>query len=561
MPPYRRELHRVLGACVAALVAAATFGAVQAPLGSRSERVIVSETSPASAAAETAVERLGGRVTRSLPLIGGFAAEVPEGSIPALRRAQSVAVVTPDIEVGTLGDDDAETYDKYDSLPVDNSWRSVIGVDRVANRLTGEGVGVAVIDTGVADTEGLASERLTRVDFTPDHDGFDYYGHGTHMAGLIAGVGDNDDDAPVGVAPHASLISVKVAGVNGATDVSAVISAIQWVVTNRDRFGIRVLNLSFGTDSTQSHLIDPLNHAVQRAAAAGILVVAAAGNSGPAEGTVDKPGDDPAALTVGAARLDGTLDKADDTIPPFSGREGGKPDVVAPGVSIVSLRAPDSLVDQLRPQARVGDDHFKGTGTSQSAAIVSGIAALMFEANPSLTSRAAKDLLIATAQPDLAGEPGAGAGMIDAAEAIVAAEHLSTQTTAPAAPEGSGAGSIEASRGSSHAFADLDGDGEPEEVRGEVDVLGNAWDAYTFSTTAWDERAWSQSAWDALISAVTDNDPIATPSRSWGGMSLTREGWSAKDWSAKDWSATDWSAKDWSAKDWSAKDWSASIWN
>src|SRR5438876_1038386 len=179
----------------------------------------------------------------------------------------------------------------------------------------------------------------------------DSYGHGTFIAGIIAGNGTSSNGAYKGIAPAAKLVSVKVAGADGSADVSNVLAAIQWVVSFKDRYGIKVLNLSLGTDSTQSYRVDPLNYAVERAWDAGIVVVVSASNRGPAAGTISKPGDDPLVVTVGAVDDMGTPGLGDDQLPNFSSHgptaaDGlAKPDLAAPGAHIVSLRAPGSARD------------------------------------------------------------------------------------------------------------------------------------------------------------------------------------------------------------------------
>ena len=194
-------------------------------------------------------------------------------------------------------------------------------------------------------------------------------------AGIIAGRGV-DNSMYTGVAPGANLIDIKVAGFNGATDISVVIAGLQWAVAHQSQFNIRVLNLSFGTDSKQPYSIDPLDYAVEQTWKAGILVVVAAGNNGSASGTIEKPADDPYVVTVGAADLKNTIDTSDDVVADFSSRgptqDGfSKPDLLAPGVTIVSDRDPGSVVDVGHAAAVVGSSYFKGTGTSQAAAITS----------------------------------------------------------------------------------------------------------------------------------------------------------------------------------------------
>ena len=241
-------------------------------------------------------------------------------------------------------DDDPETIEGYDHLPPNIVWPEAVGWLAVGG-VDGSGVTVAVIDTGVTRAPELDDRVLARVDLTPEADGYDRYGHGTHMIGIVAGNGDDAAGDWRGVAPGVDVVSVKVAGWNGATDVSAVIAGMEWVAAHREQYGIRVVSLSFGTDSSQKYLEDPLDHAVERLWEAGILVVAAAGNRGAGGSKIDKPADDPFVLTVGAADLRGTVDGADDDVAPFSscgptGDGVAKPDLVAPGVNIVSSRAP-----------------------------------------------------------------------------------------------------------------------------------------------------------------------------------------------------------------------------
>jgi serine protease AprX len=243
-------------------------------------------------------------------------------------------------------------------------------------------------------------------------------------------------------------------------------------------------------------------------------------------------------MTVGAMDNHGTHDRSSGTVAPFSswGSPGGfmKPDVVAPGITIVSLRAQGSTVDTVYPEARIGDAYFKGTGTSQAAAIVSGVAALMLQANPSLTPDMVKGALIKTAFRNASYKwPTAGAGVIDVGSAIQAGLKSTggiASTNAGIVPS-TGTGSLEASRGSFHANADLDGDGIPELVTGEMDALGQPWPAMSWSAYAWYTSRWSE------LTAVTP-------------------GWSAVSWSALSWSGTTWSAVSWSAVTWSSDMWS-----
>jgi serine protease AprX len=241
-------------------------------------------------------------------------------------------------------------------------------------------------------------------------------------------------------------------------------------------------------------------------------------------------------LTVGAADNHGTPDRSSTTVAPFSswGSPGGftKPDIIAPGITVVSLRDPGSTIDTLYPDARIGDSYFKGTGTSQAAAIVSGVAALMFQANPWLTPDLAKGVLVKTAYRNGNYGHGAGAGMVDVGSALQAARNPNGVMPANLGlVPSTGTGSLEASRGSFHVDADIDGDGIPDKLTGEIDALGQPWPAMSWSAYAWYTSPWNE------LTAVTP-------------------GWSAVSWSALSWSGTTWSAASWSAVSWSADVWS-----
>jgi serine protease AprX len=479
--------------------------------------LIVRERTPTSAAAEQLVRRLGGTVGRELPIVHGFSARLPAVSVSRLRAARAITAVWPDAQLhaSEAAPDDLE---QYDGLPPAAAWHETIGLPDVNTRYQGAGVAVALVDTGVASVADLGARVIERVDFTSERDGLDRYGHGTHMAGLIAGDGLTSSGLWRGAAPAADIVSVKVAGADGSTDVSTVLAGLQWVAGNEERLHIRVLNVCFGTDSTQSAAIDPLNYAVQQVWKSGVFVVVSAGNRGPAPGTVNKPGDDPYVLTVGAADAAGALANFSSRGPTPDGF--AKPDLIAPGTSIVSIRVPGSTVDVARPAARIDDAYFKGTGTSQATAIVSGIAALLFEANPALTPDEAKTALTHSATP--VPQDGAGAGLVDAKRALDAALTPVLPAKDELAPS-TGLGSLEASRGSNHVLADPARTGTMTPLTGEVDVLGRPWDAKTWSASFWSALSWDPAVWAAA---------------SWGG-------WDAKTWSAKTWSAKTWSASTW----------------
>jgi serine protease AprX len=429
---------------------------------------------------------------------------------------------------------------------------------------TGQGIDVAVIDSGVAPVEGIALNVINGPDLSfesqaPNLENIDTYGHGTHIAGLIAGrdsvikptrEDEEVNDHFVGAAPGARIVSLKVAASDGATDVSQVIAAIDWVVQHRnaDGLNIRVLNLSFGTDGTQDYRLDPLAYAAEVAWLHGIVVVVAAGNAGFGTPQLNNPAYDPYVIAVGADDTRGTDDPKDDVIPEWQSRGNAirHPDIVAPGKSIISLRDPGSFVDEANPAARVGFTRFfRGSGSSQSAAIVSGAVATLLSQRPELTPDQVKALLMQTAVPLPNADPVAqGAGLINLKEA----REAKTETIAGAVqtwPRSSGLGSLELARGSVAV--------EDDQIllQGEQTIFGDAWDPTVWTASSWDGTSWSGGQWTGR---TWSGD-------CWCGASWAGRTWSGRTWSGASWSGRTWSGRTWSGRTWSAGGWSAGVWD
>ena len=269
---------------------------------------------------------------------------------------------------------------------------------------TGSGVGVAILDSGIASHTAIGSRVVARanlVSWEPAVAG-DAFGHGTHVAGSVAGANTKYTTAYAGgSAPGAKLIDVRVLGTNGAGLTSDVIAGIDWAIQNRTKYNIRVIAMALGHPVVEPSTTDPLCLAVARATSAGILVVASAGNYGktstgaPVLGGITSPGNSPVALTVGALDTMSTLDRGDDRVADYSSRGptryewAVKPDVVAPGTRIVSLEAPDSYLSTTYPQWHIAgsgtNGYMKLSGSSMATGVVAGGAALLIQANPSLT--------------------------------------------------------------------------------------------------------------------------------------------------------------------------------
>jgi serine protease AprX len=335
-------------------------------------------------------------------------------TLQALRSVPGVEAVSRDLRVvpsmsisdRAMGADQAR-----------EPMRGALGLGRLPG-ITGRGVGVAIVDSGISAHSALDGKVVAAVSFVPGDAGTeDAYGHGTHIAGLIAGSAPSNTTPlyQTGIAPGAHLINVRVLGSEGAGYTSDVIAGIQWVVANRARLRIRVVNLSLGHPVVESCVADPLCVAAERAVAAGLVVVASAGNAGKDEhgrrvlGSISSPGNAPSAITVGALNTWGTVGRGDDTITTYSSRGPSsvdmflKPDVAAPGNKIVSLEAAGSYLATRYPEQHVAgqgrDAYFRMSGTSMSAGLVSGGVALLLESAPVLNPRQVKVTLQLTASP------------------------------------------------------------------------------------------------------------------------------------------------------------------
>jgi serine protease AprX len=506
----------------------------------------------------TAAVTLGATLALTL---GGTAAPAQAGLIGDLTgTVLSLTTTTTSLLTGTVASLLGPTgWIVEDGVTDLDHVAAVVGADRMyARGYTGRGVGVALVDTGVSPVKGLTSGNVVNgpdLSFESQSDSryLDTFGHGTHMAGIIAG---NDPrtllggDRFQGIAPGARLTSVKVATHDGAVDVSQVVAAIDWVVEHRNddpRNPIRVLNLSYGTDGTQDYRVDPLTHAVENAWRAGIVVVVAGGNSGTDQPSLNNPAYDPYVLAVGAADTRGTVDASDDLVPEFSsrGNAGRRVDLVAPGRSIASLRDPGAYLDDAYPAARVDSRFFKGSGSSQAAAVVSGAAALLLQSRPGLTPDQVKALLVGSAERmRYADAAGRGAGELDVYRAWRASTPSADQSWAPS----TGLGSLEQARGTQHVSDD------GVELTGEQHVLG------PFDARRWAPASAAFSAWSGGTWAGGDLTGSCWCDTSWSGKSWSGKSWSGKSWSGKSWSGDSWSGKSWSGDSWSGTSWSGTSW-
>ncbi|MFL6239263.1 MAG: S8 family peptidase [Actinomycetes bacterium] len=521
--------------------------------GTHGVHVVISARTGAITAARRSTTHLGGRLGAELPIINGFAAVVPADRLRALSGDRSVLAVTADRSAHL----DDLTFDPRRTA---SSFVPSTGADQAWSRGDyGAGVGVAVVDTGVSDVDDLAGRVIHGPDLSGDGTSVDAYGHGTVMAGLIAGDG-TDSTGPsrsyTGVAPRANIIAVKVAGRNASVDVSTMLQALHWVAAYHDQFNIRVLNLSWGVASTQDPSVDPIDYAVERLWNLGIVVVVAAGNAGPMPGTITKPGDDPLALTVGALDDHGNPSLADDSLPLWSSRGPTargltKPDVVAPGRKLVATRSFGSYIEQTFPKARIGSSYIRGSGTSEATAVVSGLAALLIAQRSSLTPDQVKYLLKSTAVPVGGASPNDdGAGRVQLGAALVADESAAPVQVSTA----TGTGSIEASRGGLHVTTTCGG--RPTVVIGEVDAHCEPWDGTSWAGTAWTGTTWTGVTWTSQ--AWT---PAAWTGTTWTGGLWTGDSWlGAAPWTGTTWTGTTWTGTTWTGTTWTGTTWTGTTW-
>ncbi len=385
-------------------------------------------------ALDSTIAALGGTPGRRFVSLGAQSAEVPDCRLASLAAHPEVVRVVHDRPV-------VATMERTGAT-VKASWvRQSLGY-------TGAGIGVAIVDSGVSswhdDLLGPSGSRVVRfVDFVNGYSGpYDDFGHGSHVAGIIAGNGYDSSGARMGIAPNAHLVVLKVLDGAGRGYLSNVIAAIDYAIANRAAYNIRVLNLSVAAGVYESYWTDPLTLAAKRAVEAGLVVVTAAGNLGrnasgaPQYGGITAPGNAPWVITVGASSHMGTADRADDVVAGFSSRGPthldylAKPDLVAPGVGIESLTDPSAALYAAYPQWLLSGTvltwykpYMALAGTSMAAPVVAGTVALMLEANPALTPNAVKAILQYTAEVNPAYNALVqGAGFLNARGAVHLAE-------------------------------------------------------------------------------------------------------------------------------------------
>ncbi len=476
--------------------------------GARVEVIIQLAHGARLAGGRALVASLGGRPGVDLPIINGLSARLSAAAAGRLAASPLVRAVSLNAAIRTQDAGPspapralATNFDKSVNAP--QLWR----------RTTGQGVGVAVIDTGISgglpDFRTSRSDATSRVDVSAVIDpgagtASDTYGHGTMVAGLIAGngddraLGDPDWGQYAGTAPNANLISIKIADDSGQSTILDAIYGLQFAVDHRDQYNIRVVNMSFRSTAAGSYTTDPLDAAAEQAWLHGIVVVAAAGNMGTANDAVSyAPGNDPYVLTVGAVDEQGTNRTSDDVTASWSSQgttqDGfAKPDVLAPGAHIVSTLAPGSDFASSCPSCVTGGAYFQASGTSLAAPIVAGIAADLVAAHPDWTPAQVKGAIVhtATSVSDGAHEVNAAAANAAGGDQLTSDENLTPSTL-------------------------IDPD------TGSIDYSTASWSTASWSTATDSQTAsWSTASWSCV-----DCSPAAP-----GNVDPTTASWSTLGW-------------------------------
>jgi serine protease AprX len=465
------------------------------------------------------VRSVGGRPGPSLHIINGLSASLTAGD--AARLAQSSQIHAVSLNSTLL-----QTWWRGSPAPwaLSTTYDQSVHATGLWRQSTGRGVGVAVIDTGITgdipDFQSSRWDSSSRVIASAVIDpnastAADTYGHGTAVAGLVAGNGHDRDygdplrDQYAGSAPNANLISIKVANDDGQATTLDALYGLQFAVDHKDDYNIRVINMSFRSTDAESYKTDPLDAAAEQAWFDGITVVAAAGNMGTASDAVSyAPGNDPYVITVGAVDDQGTADNSDDVVAGWSSQgttqDGvAKPDVVAPGAHIISTLAPKSDFASLCPTCVINGSYFQVSGTSLAAPIVAGVAADLIASHPDWTPAMVKGALVNTATqlPGGADEVNASAANWAGADRLGSDQGLTPNTL-------------------------IDPD------TGSIDYNAASWSAGSWSTAADPLAAsWSAASWSCVdCSAATGSDNGGGSGSGGGGVDPTAASWSTVGW-------------------------------
>ncbi|MFN2462913.1 MAG: S8 family serine peptidase [Candidatus Dormibacteria bacterium] len=501
---------------------------------------VIVETKGDPAPVRAMVQRQGGHISQSLKVLHGFVATAPAAVARALNQDARVRRLSINAPVRLLGSavNSTNLVNRYDTINhTPAGWNA--GLD-------GSEVQVAVIDSGVFPhndltlkspmVPGNGGNRLLALTTNPNAtDAIDHVGHGTHVAGIIGGNGYDSGGKYIGEAPNSLLVSVKVSDDLGNLTEGDVIAGLEWVyVANEKGLNIKVVNLSLASTVAQSYNQSSLDAMVEKLWFSGVTVVAAAGNGNSGAGVNYAPGNDPYVITVGSiddnyqASLGGSQMAAWAS---YGNTQDGyaKPEVVADGSHVVSLLAPASTLAVAHPLNVVAGTYFMMGGTSMASPAVAGLAALMLQANPSMTNNRVKSALMrssvpfsTTAYTASLGTPG---GFAD--EAAV------TSTT------------------SGNANSALKPSAFFNTSNNQIQAGGLWWSDPTFPNASWNSTSWNSTSWNST----------SWNSTSWNGTSFNSTSWNSTSWNSTSWNSTSWNSTSWNSTSWNSTSWNSTSWN
>ncbi len=473
---------------------------------------------------------------RRFATLNGASAEVTGRQLVRLAQRKEILAITRDTPV------------RASSLSTRQQWPHVAGVAKGWSQVTGGSLpqlpAIAVVDSGVeAGRADFGGRVVKQVEMTslPGNSAGDGRGHGTFVAGIAAG------SAPsyTGAAPSAPIVSIDVMNDAGMALTSDVIAAADWIYQNRATHRIRVANFSLHATAPASIFLDPLDRAVERLWFSGVVVVAASGNYGAdglPSGVRHAPGNDPFVLTVGANDIRGTISSNDDVAAPWSAYgytyDGfAKPELAAPGRYLVGPVPAASTLAAERPTSVVSPGYMQLSGTSFSAAAVSGAAAYLLALNPHWTPDQVKGALMVSARATPSAAPlSNGVGELDLARAAL--------VTNPPNPN-----------------AALNQFVVPDPAGGAVPVFDAAsWGAAATLDPAWNAASWGAASWGAASWGAASWGSASWGAASWGAASWGAASWSAASWGTASWGAASWGAASWGAASWGAASWGAASW-
>jgi serine protease AprX len=445
-----------------------------------------------------------GRVMHTFTSVNAIELKLTGSELLELARQHGVASIVANGGVVSEGLDNHQHWDENDGA----KWYWGSPAAKASNGTTPT---IAIVDSGVSNAnDAFGGRLLAQFDLGGGSAAGDPRGHGTFVAAIAAGAGAHF----AGTDPNANILSLDVFGANGTGKTSDVISAVDWILQNKDRYDIRVANFSLQTSQQSSFVNDPLDQAVERLWEAGVVVVASAGNygtDGQPSGVTYAPGNDPFVITVGASDIVAQNDPKHDVNAPWSAYgytlDGfAKPDLGAPGRYVTEEIPAGSTLYADYPNNQVKPGQLQLSGTSFSAPVVSGMAAALLAAHPDWTPDEVKGALMASAVP-----------------------------TPKAAPNSLGVGEANIQR----AFALHDTPPNPNAALEQFLVADPAGGPYPI----FDSASWF---------AAAQNDP------SWNSASWSSASWSSASWSSASWSSASWSSASWSSASWSAASWSSS---